>query len=223
MGGSFNNPNFINQGRLLLFEGDSYGGKLFLLEGDGSDDIRKAHIEGIDWCTSLFKSVRNWKEFFKFLATLFGVFIKLGEESMNMTRVDVGRILMVVPTNNKIDHFQKVWIGDTPFNIRVVEEESIIIPYLSRTRRRNQIIDVWKGEGSDTLGSDDEEWWPENISEEGERSYSIEEDDDVASSFRSLQLNLSKSSGGGKKQLKNLNDSDIPSNFCVKDTADVAD
>ncbi|CAL0314019.1 unnamed protein product [Lupinus luteus] len=63
-------------------------------------------------------------EFFKWLADSIGNFIKLDEEAMNMDILDVGRVLMVVPTNDRIHVTWRIWIGYVLYSIRMIKDDT---------------------------------------------------------------------------------------------------
>ncbi|CAL0301738.1 unnamed protein product [Lupinus luteus] len=92
-----------------------------------------------------------------------------------MDRLDVGRVLLAVPTNKKVDVIQKVWIGDVLYNIRLTEDG--LAPSQETSRSRN--LSGWKEEGTDSVGSDDSEWWPNNNLDGMKGSVEKVEDDDV--------------------------------------------
>ncbi|OIV97132.1 hypothetical protein TanjilG_00161 [Lupinus angustifolius] len=113
----------------------------------------------------------------------------------------------------KMDLTKKIRIGDELFHIRMVEDVSFSPLNLNKIRDPS----IWSEVGTNSLGLEDGEWWPD--SGDGDISFSVDEDDNVASSLGVLPTDLTKCFGNCKKQDRVIVDCDPPSAPCVAGSA----
>ncbi|CAL0322838.1 unnamed protein product [Lupinus luteus] len=170
----------------------------FLLKGDTEVNCSDLINMELDWCSALFRSISNWhprlktmekiiwvrcwgvpvmawtEEFFKFLAESVGVFVKVDDITLNMARVDFGRVLLSTNSMAPINKFLKVVCGSFEFDITLMEENPMFMQF------NDDAKGDWKEEGSDLFDSDDGEWWPEEGDNEGYESFSVGDNDDIS-------------------------------------------
>ncbi|CAL0299729.1 unnamed protein product [Lupinus luteus] len=175
------------------------GGNHILIKGEPEVDCSQIINMDLDCCRAIFHSISPWSpsskavqktvwvkcwgvpilawsvDFFQFLASSFGVFLKVDDATLNMERVDFGHVLLTTSVLSFINKIQKVVVGGREFDIALVEEDSPTFP--NNVDRRGS----WLEEGSDFVDSEDGEWWPEDGEVNEVVSFSVEEEEEDAS------------------------------------------
>ncbi|OIV93204.1 hypothetical protein TanjilG_24419 [Lupinus angustifolius] len=155
------------------------GGKLFLFKGEV--DVEKRFDMEEDWCKYFFSSIRRWNpkegakermiwvrcirvpihawtvEFFRFLAEKIRVFIKVDDKTLNIERLDFGRVLIATSQWSNVEVNQRVLIEDLIFDLRILEEEPRTLCFHLAVAGLN----TGNKGASEETDSEDEEWWPD--------------------------------------------------------------
>jgi hypothetical protein len=140
------------QGRIML-EGYHFisatplGGAQILLSSSGLHDLSSVVLENKVWWESWFLKLEPWSpsfsvsrrevwvrcygtplqvwglNFFEELASQFGSFIELDEETRVKSRLDVARVKISLANDQVVDLHKEVWVDGIPFVPTLVEEK----------------------------------------------------------------------------------------------------